>query len=145
MARWGIYLCLPILVGRGAVWAKDSPAASIVLTAQENGTQAQTDFVCTGKIHGYVRLPKPQSGPHLLEGLWSLPSGRVLLHSRNTVDFPPPGRSTAYVWLAFPERTAFQLTPAADQERLSYNGPWQLDVRWDQRPLLHSTFTVHCQ
>jgi hypothetical protein len=120
-------------------------SAAVVLTAQENGTIPQTEFFCSGMIHGYIRLPKQEAGKHLLEGLWTLPNGKIIQHSRNAVDFPPPGRSTAYVWLKFPERSTLSLNPSADQERLSYNGEWKLDVRWDEKPLLQSTFSVTCQ
>ena len=120
-------------------------AAAIVLTSKENGTLSQTDFFCSGKIHGYIRLPSRQEGKHSLEGIWTLPTGKVLQHSNNTVDFPPPGRTTAYIWLQFPARSTLSINPAADQERLSYNGEWKVDVRWDDKPIIHSTFSVTCQ
>jgi hypothetical protein len=119
---------------------------SIVLTHVENGLEGQAEFVCSGKIHGYLRLPERAVGSHLLEGIWKGPGGRVFQHSRIPVNFDPPGRSTAYLWLAFPAGSSFgRADPALDQERLSYNGAWHLDVRWDQKPLLRSTFTVYCQ
>ena len=143
--------CTYALVLGGAVTAAilanaANKPASLVLTSVENGLKSQSEFVCSGKIHGYIRLPRKYEGKHLLEGLWTAPTGKMIDHSRTQVDFPPPGRSTAYVWLAFPTRAALgTLNPEADKERLSYNGPWQVEVRWDEQLLVRSSFTVHCQ
>jgi len=133
-----------LLLTRTPALAGNRPP-SIVLTAQENGTVPQTEFYCSGKIKGYIRLSERQEGNHVLEGIWTLPSGRVLRHSRDPVNFPPPGRSTAYVWFAFPDKPALLLSPDTNVERPSYPGIWRLQVRWDEKPLLSSTFTVHCQ
>jgi hypothetical protein len=106
----------------------------------------QDTFSCSGTIHGYLVLPKTAVGKHTLEGVWTKPNGNIASHSSSELDFAPPGRSTAYVWFAFPERSMLPgaMDPTQDQERLSYNGQWRLDVRWDDQPLLQSTFTVRC-
>ncbi len=118
----------------------------LVLTSLENGTEPQDAFSCSGKIHGYLVLPTTAIGKHVLEGIWTKPDGTVASHSRSSLDFPAPGRSTAYVWFAFPERSLLPgvMDPAQDQERLSYSGQWRVDVRWDDQTLRQSTFTVHC-
>lgn len=122
----------------------DAPA-SLVLTTLENGIDSQSDFVCYGKIHGYIRLPKRESGKHVIESRWIAPDGKVAADSRNTVDFQP-ARSTAYVWLGFPESNALLGTPDADDEenRLNFKGVWRVEVRWDEQPLLQKTFNVRC-
>jgi len=125
----------------------DTPArAKLVLTSKENSVEPETEFFCSGKIHGYIRLPERAEGPHLLEGNWILPNGKLEASSRIRVDFPAPGRSTAYIWFGFPERGGLQnsLNPEADAERLQYPGTWRVEVRWDQRMIISSTFTVTC-
>jgi hypothetical protein len=119
--------------------------ASLVLTSQENGLENQTEFYCTGKIHGYIRLPGPISGKHTLEGVWTGADGKVKDQGRSTIDFPAPGESTAYIWLEFPSKGFLgSLNPSGDLERLSYNGTWQVEARLDDKPLLSRKFTVHC-
>ena len=125
--------------------AEGQERASVVLTAQENRTVPQTEFSCYGKIHGYLRLPVTAVGKHLLEALWTLPNKTTAADSRNEVDFPSPGRSTAYVWFDFPEAPSIgTLDSNADGERLTYPGTWNLIVRWDDTPIIQSAFTVHC-
>src|SRR5437764_1196280 len=82
--------------------ALSAPArkASIVLTSQENRTVPQSEFLCAGEIHGYLVLPQRQEGMHRLEGIWKLPNGRIAEDARINLNFTPPGRSTAYLWLA---------------------------------------------
>src|SRR5580704_7225195 len=87
----------PLLYAAGVAMPR-----AITLTAQENGTVPQDEFSCSGKIHGYLVLPKKAIGDHILEGIWTKPDGKAASHSRNEVHFPPPGRSTAYVWFHFP-------------------------------------------
>ena len=119
--------------------------ASIVLTAVENGRELQEEFVCYGKIHGYIRLPQRESNGHSLASRWISPVGKVVADSQTTVDFKP-ARSTAYVWFAFPENANLLGSPDPDleQDRMSYNGVWHLDVRWDETLLLQKTFNVRC-
>ena len=142
--RLFIFLMAILSVGKAGLTAGTS---SLVLTAKENGLENQTDFVSTGRIHGYLRLPGPAMGPHLLEGIWTSPAGKIIAHSRTTVNFDPPGRSTAYLWLDFPERAGVlgSVDPQLDQERLSYDGDWRLAVRWDEKPLILTGFHVHCE
>ena len=118
---------------------------ALVLTAQENGLAPQQEFRCQGKIYGYIRLPKLAHGEHILESRWRSPAGKIAADSRNTVEFKP-ARSTAYVWFAFPERSLMpgMPNPELEQEFLSYNGGWQVDILWDEKPLLQSNFQVHC-
>jgi len=124
-----------------------TPPAKLVLTSKENGVEEETEFFCAGTIHGYIRLPKRVVGSHLLEGKWILPNGAIAAESRDNVNFPPPGRSTAYLWFAFPERSAFPgaLDPEADAKRSDYPGRWRVEVRWDEQLILKSTFTVTCR
>jgi hypothetical protein len=132
-----------LLVPAGAFCA--TTPASIVLTAQDNGVVSQHDFVCYGKIHGYIRLPERASGEHILESRWHSPAGKIAADSRSTVDFRP-GRSTAYVWFSFPERSRLPGMPDPDleQELLTYSGNWRVDVLWDEKPLIQSDFKVRC-
>jgi hypothetical protein len=128
--------------------AQTSPsleAAQLVLTSQENGLENQSEFYCTGRIHGYIRLPAPIIGKHHLEGVWTAADGKVKDHSRAAIDFAAPGESTAYIWLEFPTKSFLgSLNPSGDMERLSYNGTWQVEARLDDQTLLTKKFTVHC-
>jgi hypothetical protein len=123
------------------------PRANIVLTSQENGVESQQEFLCDGKIHGYIRLPKRMVGRHTLESQWTMPNGKVSADSRNEIDFPAPGRSTAYIWFTFPPRPGplSGPDPETDSLRRNYPGVWKVSVRWDDQPLLQSSFTVTCQ
>lgn len=120
--------------------------ASIVLTSVENGSEAEQSFQCTGRIHGYIRLSQPTLGPHRLESRWLSPSGRLVAHSENSLDFKTP-HSTAYVWMDFPERRSGLLgtvDPELEQNQLSYSGTWTLQVLWDGKPQLMQSFEVRC-
>src|ERR1700733_1608818 len=66
----------------------------LLLTAQENGVDPQTEFGCSGPIHGYITLPAKTVGKHSLEGIWTGPKGTVVQHSQSEVNFPSPGRRT---------------------------------------------------
>jgi hypothetical protein len=143
ISRW---FGMMILVGITSVARAEASQASLVLSEHENGIEPQQEFFCDGKIHGYIRLPDPATGKHVLEGIWEAPDGREKAHSRSTVDFPPPGRSTAYIWFAFPPRPGLLNgpDPALDAERRDMAGSWQVSVRWDDQTLVQSSFTVVC-
>lgn len=122
------------------LWA--SKAASVlVLTTQENGVDAQHEFTCYGKIHGYIRLPQRESDVHTLESRWVMPSGKIAADSRSTVNFRP-ARSTAYVWFAFPEPGLLPGIP--DQTLAQESGTWQVNIGWDGKTLLQQSFQVRC-
>jgi len=132
-----------LIVATSSNAASTSPAI-VVLTSIENGLESQSEFMCYGKIHGYIRLASPQEGTHVLSSRWVQPSGKFAADSRSTVDFSP-ARSTAYVWFGFPESALFGAPdPGLDEMRLQFNGIWTLDVRWDEKPLLNETFHVRC-
>src|SRR5687768_11196502 len=99
MGRMGKFALACLLAAVAPVVAGNQPA-QLVLTAKENG-ENQSEFMCTGKIHGYVVLPGRMTGKHRLEGIWTMPSGEIAERTRSEIDYAPPGKSTAYVWLAF--------------------------------------------
>ena len=131
---------LPVL-GHGA----SVTAPSIVLTSVENGVEPQDNFECHGTIHGYIRLARSQTATHILESHWISPRGKLIAEHRSDVAFDTP-RSTAYVWLAFPEAPSLigSPDPELDSDRLTFNGRWHLEVIWDKQPLLKKEFSVHC-
>jgi hypothetical protein len=118
---------------------------AVTLTAVENGLESQPLFSCHGKVHGYIRLKNRQSDEHVLESRWISPTGKVAADSQTKVNFERPG-STAYVWFAFPESSNLLggPDPALDQDRLSFNGPWQVEIRWDNKVILTKSFKVQC-
>lgn len=121
--------------------------ATLLLTAQENSVLPQDEFSCNGTIHGYVIFPEKAVHHHLLEGIWTRPDGKIAAESKIPINFPPPGRRTAYVWLMFQPRSPGLLggiDTSEDQNRLAYNGRWQVEIRWDQKPLLRKNFVVAC-
>jgi hypothetical protein len=122
-----------------------TPKASIVLTAQENGLEPQSEFSCHGTIHGYIRLARREAGEHLLESRWIAPNHKIEAETKTTVDFRP-ARSTAYVWFLFPESSGIfgAPDPSYDQKQMTLNGPWHLEVKWDNASLIQSDFKVHC-
>jgi hypothetical protein len=125
--------------------ADKTVAPAIVLTAQENGLENQTTFLCYGKIHGYIRLPSRQYGEHVLESRWRLPAGPIAADSRTTMNLVPEA-STTYIWFAFPERSngLGSPDPALENDLLTFNGLWHLEVTWDDKPLPQSQFAVRC-
>jgi hypothetical protein len=121
-------------------------SAQIVLTSKQNGLQSQSEFACSGFIHAYLTLPEKAVDQHVLEGVWIMPDGKVLQDNRIPVTFSSP-RRTAYLWLMFEPPASGLLTTfnsQQDEERVAYNGQWQLKVKWDEKPLLEKSFTVHC-
>ena len=133
----------------GWVMAEIPHPPPLILTSQENGTEPQDTFSCSGTIYGYMTLPQAQSGKHTIEGIWVGPQGTVVQHSRDEINFPPPGRRTAAVWLRFTKEgriwNPLSVQNSSDQDRLLYDGPWKIEVRWDDRTFARSTFKIHCQ
>lgn len=121
----------------------------LVLTAQENGVEPQSLFTCQGRIHGYLTLPQKAIGPHRLEAKWFGPKKSLEHHTQVSVDFPPPGRQTAYVWLQFDEEGGLFRRPidgtANWRDRERYHGAWQVEVFWDEAPLIKTPFQVRCE
>ena len=122
---------------------------ALVLTSQENGTEPQGTFNCSGTIHGYLTFPQAEIGKHILEGIWTGPNGRVVQHSRDELNYIPPGSRTAEVWLRFTKEGGRLWNPVSvqdpgDEDRALYDGPWKMEVRWDDRTIARSTFQIHC-
>jgi len=121
----------------------------LILTSQENGTEPQDAFSCSGTIYGYVTLPQAQTGKHTIEGIWIGPQETVIQHSRAEIEYPPPGQRTAAVWLRFTKEgtvwNPFAIQNSADRDRLLYDGPWKMEVRWDNQTFARSNFKIHCQ
>jgi hypothetical protein len=138
------YWTLLFLCASARAAAPNTHPPSIVLTASENGVESQKEFSCYGKVHGYVRLASPETGDHLLESRWTSPRGKIEADSSTPLHFNP-ARSTAYVWFAFPESPALGLSdPELEQDRLTFNGLWHLDLLWDGQTLLKTDFNVRC-
>ena len=124
--------------------------STCLLTAQDNGTEPQDTFPCTGPIHGYVTLPSKVTGKHVLEGIWTGPKNTVVRHSRDELTFPANGSRCAEVWLRFSEKGGHLWNPlsveaSGDEEGAAYNGLWKVEVRWDDRTIARSDFTIQCR
>jgi hypothetical protein len=122
----------------------------LLLTAQENGTEPQNTFPCSGLIYGYVTLPQKARGQHILEGIWTGPKGTIVQHSRDEVRFPDLGSRAADVWLRFTDEGGHLWNPLsvsapADENGLAYDGAWKVEVRWDERTIARSDFTIQCR
>jgi hypothetical protein len=143
--RFKIWLAIFLAFGVSHTLQATIAKPVMVLTAVENGLEAQENFTCYGKIHGYIRLPQRQSNAHVLESRWISPNGKVAADSRTKVDFKP-ARSTAYVWFAFPENSTMlgASDPELEQDRLTFNGTWHVEIRWDEQPLIKEEFKVRC-
>ncbi len=122
--------------------------AKLVLTNKFNGLEPMTEFTCTDTIHGYVTLGDKAVGRHLLEGIWVMPNGTEVEHSKIYLDFPPPGRQTAYVWLSFQDRSSGTLgdlrTGSGLEENSPYHGTWTVLIRWNEQTLTGAKFKVKC-
>jgi hypothetical protein len=121
----------------------------LLLTAQDNGTDPQDAFACSGIIHGYLTFPKTVVGKHVLEAIWTGPHGKVVQHSRDEINYAPPGHRTATIWLKFSQEDGgiwnpFAIQKPTDLDHAAYDGPWTLEVRWDEKPFTQSAFQVHC-
>lgn len=127
-----------------------SISSKIVLTNKFNGLESTPEFSCTDTVHGYLTLPEKAVGDHTLEGVWILPNNQIINHSKNIVEFGPAGGQTAYVGLAFQDKSQGSLgdfregrSDVADGAN-PYNGMWQLRVLWDGRPLIQTKFKMKC-
>lgn len=139
-----------ILALAGLTGAEAPHPQALILTSQENGTEPQDTFPCSGTIYGYLTLPQPEIGHHTLESIWTGPQGRTVQHSRDELNLPPPGRRTAAVWLRFTKEGGRLWNPvsvqdAGDEDRAPYDGSWKMEVRWDDRTVARSVFQIHCQ
>jgi hypothetical protein len=149
-SRIALLLILGVLSQAAPVRAGIPPSPVFLLTSQDNGTLAQTTFPCSGPIHGYVTLPQESSGKHVLEGVWVGPKGTVVRHSRDELTFSDSGSRTAEVWLRFTKEGGHLWNPVSvqapgDEDRQLYDGPWKLEVRWDDRTIVRSDFTIQCR
>src|SRR5258708_5447897 len=99
--RSRILLILTSLALSSAAHAEIPHPPPLLLTSEDNGIEAQESFTCSGIIHGYLTLPHAAIGKHTLEAIWIGPKGQVIQHSRDEINFAPPGRRTAMVWLKF--------------------------------------------
>ncbi len=134
-----------------SIWSSSPKvrAPRLVLTSVMDGLQPEESFTCNGLIHGYITLPAPVTGEHRLEGIWKMPNGTVNQHSKISIEFPPPGRQTAYIWLHFEEESGGlmgELGPSSERQKANqiYGGEWQVEVRWDEKTLVTSPFKVKC-
>lgn len=135
-----------LLIGLGAVVSANT-SANLVLTTQFNGIEPQHSFTCDEKIHGYIVLPETAVNKHVLKADWVMPNGAVNKHVEIPIDFPPPGRQTAYVWFQFEDKSGGLLgNYRAPQpgEINPYNGQWEVHVRWDDKLLTQQKFKVKC-
>jgi len=142
-------LSIGILLLAGLAGAEVPQPQVLVLTAQENGTESQDTFSCSGTIYGYLTLPQAEIGHHILEGIWTGPQGRTIQHSRDEINYPPPGHRTAAVWLQFTKEGRRLWNPVSvqdpgDEDRALYDGSWKIEVRWDDRMVARSTFQIRC-
>jgi hypothetical protein len=137
-----------ILALGGRAAAEIPQPQAMVLTSRENGTEPQTSFACSGKVFAYLTFPKAQTGKHVMEGIWVGPHGDVVRQSRDEVDFPPPGRRTAVLWLEFGKAGSIwdptSFGGPDDADRRAYDGRWEIQVRWDDHEFARKPFTVSC-
>lgn len=147
--KFTVCLCLGILALAGIARAEIPHPPVLLLTSMENGMEPQDAFSCSGTIHAYLTLRQAEIGSHVLEGIWVGPDGRVVQHSRDELNFPPPGYRTVSVWLAFTKEGRRLWNPVSvqdpgDEDRALYDGSWKIEVRWDDRTLARSVFKVQC-
>ncbi|MFN0118064.1 MAG: hypothetical protein ACKVQC_07235 [Elusimicrobiota bacterium] len=121
----------------------------LVLTNKFDGLEPVAEFSCSETIHGYITLPKRAVGKHTLEGKWINPNGIEEENFKNDIEFLPPGRQTAYVWLEFQDKSGGTLgdfRSRGDETDLNkpHNGEWQVKVLWNGQPLVESKFRVKC-
>ncbi len=102
-----------------------------------------------GQFFGYVTLPQTETGKHTIEGIWTGPKGTVVQHSRDDVNYPQAGGRTAAVWLRFTKEgtiwNPLSVQNPDDQDHLEYDGPWKIEIRWDDRTFARAQFQIHCQ
>ena len=96
-----LFLCVAGLVLGGVDSPDSSRAVRLVLTHQDYALTSDPVFNCENRIHAYMTFDHPLTGSHTLEGVWILPNGELGAHARVPLNYPEPGRRTAYLWLAF--------------------------------------------
>lgn len=134
----------------GSVGTCETPhSQAVMLTSHENGTEPQSGFPCAGTIYAYITFPEAEIGKHELEGIWTGPQGISVRRSLDEIDFPPPGKRTAVLWLEFPHEDPLwdplSLRGPDEADRRAYDGEWRVQIRWDGQDFARSDFTVRCQ
>jgi hypothetical protein len=121
----------------------------VILTTKDYAPTSDREFSCSDIIRGYITLARPEVGIHQLEATWILPSGEVEQHFSTSLNFPPPGRQTAMVWIQINSNQEGLLSSVQNRQDSpntlnSLGGDWQLDIQWDGKPLHHTKFKVRC-
>ena len=120
----------------------------IIITSQENGIVSENEFRCDGTIHIYITFPEAIEGKHLLEGVLKDSKGTPLEHTRVNLNYPPPGRRTATLWLQFDTKSDGLLGSVRSGDIKSkpntYNGMWELEILFDGDVVGRSRFQVGC-
>jgi hypothetical protein len=147
--RFRFVLSIGVLALAGLAQAEIPHPPALILTSQENGTEAENTFSCSGTIHGYVTLSKAAIGKHVLEGIWTGPKGTIIQHTRDELNFSPPGSRITEIWLRFTKEGGRLWNPISvqdpgDEDRALYDGSWTIEVRWDDRAFARSVFQIHC-
>src|SRR5882672_10190011 len=126
----------------------NSPA-NLILTTKDYALASDESFSCFGFINGFLTLPNRETGHHTMQTRWIMPNGTVKENVNISLDFDPPGRQTAHIWLQFREKgdgflgSLSSLSGPSDGTS-PYNGIWQVEVKWDDKPAVQSNFRVRC-
>lgn len=120
--------------------------ANLVLTVRNFSLESDREFSCSGgQLNGFLMLPAPASGAHVLESIWIKPSGEIQEHARIPLDFPAPGRQTAHIWLNFGQQDGILSSLQSHESSIpDFNGVWRVEVFWDNQPLVQKQFPVKC-
>lgn len=134
--------CLLSFSRTDAGGAPQRTQTKLVLSQKPFALESDPDFVCDGTVNGFLTLPQPVVGRHTIEGIWIRPDGTVQEHSQAPLEFSPPGRQTAKLWLSF--SSGGILSSTGDEDTSGFNGDWTVLVKWDNQELIQEKFKVKC-
>jgi len=143
MAAWrkkNAQLTLPVPVSTHA------PSIVVYFSTGAEISQTVSEFQSPEFIYARLIFSDRMYGKNTLEGRWVTPGRHPQEFTRVPLDFGVQGGAEAYLWLRFHDSSSggglLPLTQPDEQINQDFNGEWKLQIFWNEKFLMCSTFSV---